>query len=117
MLLRVAAGICFGYMVWYFWSERGRLMEIDAPIVGHLRPWMVIIGVVISGLISALLIVGAWTQGVAILAVLVVLKQLVFFRRYQSVFPFGRSTYWLLLCICLMLVVTGAGAFAFDLPL
>jgi hypothetical protein len=117
MLLRIAAAICFGYMVWCFWNERNRLTEIDAPVVGHLRPWMVSVGVAISGLIAVLLFVGAWTQGIAIIAAIVVLKQMVFFRRYQDVFPFQRSTYWLLLCICLMLVVTGAGAFAFDLPL
>jgi hypothetical protein len=117
MLLRVAAAICFGYMAWYFWNEQNRLIVIDAPIVGHLRPWMVSVGEVVSGLVGVLLLVGMWTQGVAIVGAIIVLKQIVFFRRYQGVFPFSRSTYWLLLCICLMLAVTGAGAFAFDLPL
>ena len=117
MLLRVAAAICFGYMAWYFWQERDRFNELSAPIVGHIRPWMVVVGDVVVALVAVLLLIGAYTQGVAILGAISVLKQIVFYGTYKDVYPFSRSTYWLLLCICLMLVVTGAGAFAFDLPL
>jgi len=117
-LLRVAAALCFVYMLWFFWQEKERMSEMHGvPVVGHLHSWMILFGEIVIGIIAILLLVGAWTQGVAILAALVVLKQLIFFRRYHGIFPFARSTYWLLLCICLMLVVTGAGAFAFDLPL
>jgi uncharacterized membrane protein YphA (DoxX/SURF4 family) len=116
-LLRIAAAICFAYMAWYFWQERDRFNRLEAPIVGHIRPWMVAFGEVVTGIIAVLLFVGAWTQVAAIIGAIAVIKQLVFYRRYNQVYPFTQSTYWLLLCISLMLVVTGAGAFALDLPL
>lgn len=90
---------------------------MEAPIVGHIQAWMVLFGEIVLGVLAILLLVGAWTQAVAILGAAVALKQLIFYRRFKEIFPFERSTYWLLLCICIMLVVTGAGAFAFDLPL
>jgi uncharacterized membrane protein YphA (DoxX/SURF4 family) len=116
-LLRVAAAICFAYMAWFYWKEQARLSGLEAPVVGRLRPWMIVFGEIVTGVVAALLLVGAWTQGVAIVAAIITLKQIAFFRRYHDVFPFSRSTYWLLLCISLMLIVTGAGGFAFDLPL
>jgi len=117
MLLRVAAAISFAYMAWYLWQERERFNGLPAPIVGYLRPWMVTVGEIVTAIVAIFLLVGAWTQGIAILGALAVIKQLIFYSRYKDVYPYTRSSYWLLLCICLMLLVTGAGAFAFDLPL
>lgn len=116
-LLRVVAAIYFAYMAWYFWQEHDRFNGMPAPIVGQIRPWMIIFGDVVLSVVAVLLALGAWTQAVAILGGLSIIKQLIFYSRYKDVYPFTRSTYWLLLAVCIMLIVTGAGAFAFDLPL
>ena len=39
MLLRLAAGICFGYMVWYFWNERRHLTEVEVPLAHPALQW------------------------------------------------------------------------------
>lgn len=62
---------------------------------------------------AAALVVGAWTQVAALLAVPWLFASL--FLRSMRVFP--KSTVVLALVIALSLVVTGPGAFALDLPL
>lgn len=114
-LLRIAAAICFAYMVRYFWMRNKELAEIQVPIVGHLQPWMIAISEGVASVVAVFLFFGVWTQITALVGAIMVAKQLFFFRQYRSVFPFEKSTYWLLLCICLMLFVTGAGAFSLSL--
>jgi uncharacterized membrane protein YphA (DoxX/SURF4 family) len=116
-LLRIVAGIYFAYMAWHFWKESARMTGISAPIVGHIRSWMLMVGVAVVSMVAILLVLGAWTQVVAIVGALVCIKQLIFFRTFRDYFPFAASTYLLLACMCLVLVVTGSGAFGFDLPL
>jgi hypothetical protein len=116
-LLRVAAALCFAYIAWDLFTRHEELSQIPLPIIGRPHVWMVQVSATLACIIAAFLFVGAWAQAVAIIAALTILKPLVFFRRYQEMLTFSKSTYLLLLCICLMLVVTGAGAFAFDLPL
>jgi hypothetical protein len=116
-LLRIAAAICFAYIAWDLFKRQSEISGVDMMIIGHVRTWMVQISAIIIAVMAVLLFVGAWVQLVALVGAIVALKHLVFFRRYQTILTFSKSTYWLLLCICLMLAVTGAGAFAFDLPL
>ena len=116
-LLRVAAALCFAYMARDLWRRMGEITGVQLPLIGYPHAWMIQLSATVVGAISALLFLGAWTQGVALLAALVILKHLVFFRTYKNLLPFSKATYLLLLCICLSLVATGAGAFAFDLPL
>ncbi len=93
------------------------MTAIEVPLVGHARSWMLTASATVITVTGILLLIGAWVQLAAMIGALTVIKHLVFFRRYEKVLPFEKSTYWLLLAICLSLVVTGAGAFAFDLPL
>jgi uncharacterized membrane protein YphA (DoxX/SURF4 family) len=113
-ILRIAAAICFAYMARHFWMKKQELSSVEVPIVGHLSLWMIALSDAIVSVIAIFLFFGVWTQVVALLGALTVVKQLIFFRRYSAVFPFEKSTYWLLLCICLMLFVTGAGAFSLS---
>jgi uncharacterized membrane protein YphA (DoxX/SURF4 family) len=101
-------------MAHYLWKKNSEIASAEVPIVGHLRPWMIAISDGIISIIAIFLFFGVWTQITALLGALVVIKQLIFFRRYHNILPFERSTYWLLLCICLMLFVTGAGAFSLS---
>lgn len=116
-LLRVMLAIYLIYIAWYMIKHQSALSEVQVPIIGHMHSWMLMVSATALGIISALLIVGAWTQIVAILALVVVVKHLFWYKRFSEALPFPRSTYILLACISLVLIVSGAGAFAFDLPL
>ena len=116
-LLRVALAVYLAYIAWHLLNKHEEIERIQFPIIGNVRAWMVWVSATLTAAIAAIIFIGAWTQVAGILAAIVILKHLVYFRRYQSVFPFPRSTYILLLCIALTLIVSGAGAFAFDLPL
>jgi uncharacterized membrane protein YphA (DoxX/SURF4 family) len=116
-ILRIAAAICFAYIGRDLFQRAHELSIIEIPLFGKMHAWMVQLGASASIVIAVLLFFGAWTQGIALVGALGAAKSLIFFRRYEEMLTFSRSTYWLLLCICLMLVVTGAGAFSFDLPL
>lgn len=60
-----------------------------------------------------LILVGAWTQIIAILVFVGVFCG--FFVPWMRVYP--KSTMFLAMVMCVSLLVTGAGAVAFDLPL
>ena len=63
--------------------------------------------------VAAVLVAGAWTQAVSIVAALLLVFSLI--KHSHSIS--SRSTVLLALVMCASLLVTGAGAFAFDLPL
>lgn len=114
-LLRIAAAICFAYMVRYLWMKNKEITSAEVPVVGHLQPWMLAISEGVISVVAIFLFFGVWTQVTALVGALVVIKHLFWFRTFRNILPFERSTYWLLLCICLMLFVTGAGAFSLSL--
>jgi len=58
-----------------------------------------------------------YTQGAAIVGMIIGLKLTIFARRYPDVIPLSAGAGALLFVICLSLLFFGAGAFAFDLPL
>lgn len=68
-------------------------------------------------LIAFLMIVGLYTQYVAILGMIMCVKILILKSRLGNTFFQDKSYYFLLLGCFLSLLITGAGAFAFDLPL
>ncbi len=67
----------------------------------------------IEAALAAALIAGAWTQAVALVALIASIVGLI----VPSMRAFPKSTMLLVLVLCISLVVTGAGALAFDLPL
>ena len=116
-LLRIVLALYLLFIAWHIVRHQDDLAQVRVPIFGHAHAWMLMASATAIGAIAVLLLVGAWTQVVAILALLVVLKHLFWYSRFAAVLPYPRSTYFLLACISLTLVVSGAGAFAFDLPL
>lgn len=68
---------------------------------------------IIEGVTALLLIVGAYTQGAAIVAFLLIGTS-IFLPAWRK---FPRSTLLLLGILSFSLILTGAGPFAFDLPL
>lgn len=117
MLLRIALAVALVYMARELYRRRSEVLSNTLPIIGRPQLWMIFLSFIILSVIAAFLFIGAWTQVAAIIAAVVMLKHLVFFKHYSHLLPFQKSTYILLLCISLSLVVTGAGAFALDLPL
>ncbi len=97
-LIRVALALLIAYAAWKHSSQDSVLLRI--------------LGILEVAAAGAFL-VGAWVQGVALAAFLVIAIGLAFPR--VRVFPL--STTLLSLVMLLSLVVTGAGVFAFDLPL
>lgn len=92
-------------------------MQTKFFMIGHMPEWLMWVRVIGLGLISMLLIVGAWTQAVAIISFFAMLKYGIAGRSYPTLLPLPASTYFSLAIIALALVATGSGAFALDLPL
>lgn len=96
-IIRVVVGISLGIIAY-----RHILVPTTLRAVG-----------IIEGVTALLLIVGAYTQGAAIVALIIIGTS--FFLPAWRKFP--RSTLLLLGILALSLILTGAGPFAFDLPL
>lgn len=116
-LLRVVAGAYLIYIGYVFWNERAAVAKERFPLVGRLPEWVFFGTSILQMVLGVLLVVGAWTQLVALIGAIVALKCLIFGKVYKKIIPLDRGTSLLLFVILLALVVTGAGAFAFDLPL
>ncbi len=118
-LLRIAVGVYFLYLAYLVAIKRDEFSRISYPVVGLMPSWAMLIVSFISAVLAGMLIVGFWTQVVALFGILMTLKLLILPRRLLAPITasFPRSTAFLLLVVCVSLVVLGAGAFAFDLPL
>ncbi len=97
-LIRVVLALMFAFNAW------SNVSKPDTVVRGY---------ALLEIAVAAALIVGAWTQAVAILGCVMLGIALVFAQ--FRVWP--RSTVVLMFVMALTLVVTGPGAFAFDLPL
>lgn len=115
-ILRLFAAGIFAYGAYYAWQHRARIAHLRFPIIGQ-ASWVGGASAVVHAAIAGMLGTGYYTQVAAILGALGAIKGYVYAKRYPELFPFGRSTYVLLLAILLSLLLTGAGALAFDLPL
>jgi uncharacterized membrane protein YphA (DoxX/SURF4 family) len=115
-LLRISAGVVFLMLAWNHCKQRAELGEVPFIIIGRGR-WIPLLASTIETLAGIALVVGIYTQGVALVGALLALKSWVWHRRYPQFFPLSRTSSALLFVICLSLIVTGAGVLAFDLPL
>lgn len=116
-LTRVVVALFLIYSAWYILGNENQIRATKIWLVGNLPAPLVWLGAGIYAVLGALMLVGAWTQAVALLSLIGFLKGLLFARQYRAIMPFPRSTYILLVTATLLLTVSGAGAFAFDLPL
>jgi len=115
-LLRVAVACLFFYAAYAAYKHRGAAAQMRFPLIGE-ASWAGGFTTLMYAVIGLMLLFGAYTQIAALLAGIVSIKGLLFYKRFGPFFPYSRSTYVLLLVICLSLLVSGAGAFAYDLPL
>ncbi|MEK7069143.1 MAG: hypothetical protein AAB947_02040 [Patescibacteria group bacterium] len=97
-LIRVALGIAFGYVAW----KHLNTADTMGKVLG-----------IAEGVVALTLIVGAWTQPIALLGIVIFFIH-VAIPRLRTL---PTSTALLLLVMCVSLLFTGAGAQAVDLPL
>ena len=116
-IIRLGAGIAFFYIGYVLILNRREITQITLPFIGYPAQWMIVVSGVITILDGLALIIGFGTQAAAIIGIIIALKHLLLPRTYESVRPFARSTYALLILMSLTLILTGAGPFAVDLPL
>ncbi len=116
-LLRLSAACFFLYLAYVHVQRRVEIGNTKFLIIGAAGVWVAWVLVIIEAAVSLGLLFGYYTQIAALLGVLIMIKHLVWAKKYPRVFPFCRTECVLLLIICLSLLLTGAGAFAFDLPL
>jgi hypothetical protein len=116
-MVRIAAGLAFCYAAYRILITKRAIADTRLPLIGHTPEWMIMLSALITLGTGILLFVGMWTQGAAIVGMLIALKHGLGARRYEAIVPLSLGTYALLFVICLSLLVSGAGAFAVDLPL
>jgi hypothetical protein len=100
LLIRVAIGVTYFVAASIDWRRRhevGRTAIVSASY--HM-------------LMGGLLILGIYTQVVALIAAIAVTNGIVMARRAPNLVALPRSTLALLACMLLSLVITGAGALA-----
>ncbi len=120
-ILRVAAAGVLFYLAYFYVTHREEIGRASFPVIGAVGPriaWLIAAG---TGLIGVGFFFGYYTQIMAILGMLGMIKYAVYSRFYPHLlvlrFPLSRSTMLLFFVICLSLLISGAGALAFDLPL
>jgi uncharacterized membrane protein YphA (DoxX/SURF4 family) len=116
-LVRASAGLMFAFMALRMSLTREHISQAKVALIGHIPEWLVWIAAAVTFITGMLLIVGLWTQGAAIVGMLIAIKHGLGVRKYRNILPLSGSAYFLLFVICLSLLFSGAGAFAFDLPL
>lgn len=116
-LLRIASGFTLLYISYEFVRTRRRIAENNVVIAGRIPEWLTLIGSLAIFVSGVLLVIGLYTQAVAIVGMLVALKHMLFARRYPQIMPISAVAGALLFVICLSLLFSGAGAFALDLPI
>ena len=120
-LLRIGAAGVFFYLAYFYIAHREEIGRAPFPFVGAMGPRIAWFIAIATGLIGAGFLFGYYTQIMAILGMLGMVKYAVYSRFYPHLtamrFPLSRSTMLLFFIICLSLLISGAGAMAFDLPL
>lgn len=116
-LLRIVLGAYIGYFAFHLYETREGIARRHWPLLGHIRPWLLWIGVVVLGVVAAMLIIGYLTQIAAIIAAIAMAKLWYFNPKLEGLGFYSRNTTFLLFIICISLFVTGAGIYAVDLPL
>jgi uncharacterized membrane protein YphA (DoxX/SURF4 family) len=115
-LLRFAVAAVLAYLAYTHFKNRQALGVLQFPVVGKAQR-VVWLAIAVEAAVALGLFFGYYTQIFALLGALVMLKRVVWGKKYPTFFVLARGTALLLLVICLSLLLTGAGAFAFDLPL
>ncbi len=114
LLLRTVAACVFVYLAYTMHKRRVEIGNTRLPIIGAAGEMVGWVGATTFTLIALALFFGYYTQFVAIIAAIGALKGIIFAKRYASILPLARGTYFLLMIICISLILSGAGALGMD---
>lgn len=117
--IRVTLGLIFIYF-WYEKTTKHRAEKIEFFEKLKLRPAKLYSTIITFtfGVMGALLVVGLYTQGVAMVAGVFMLLATLIKWRNPSLLPNNTITFYIILSVTsFSLLFLGAGAFAIDLPL
>lgn len=107
-LIRLSLGAVF--LFWAYRSLRANKSSNDTSLNKKIIQ-------IIEGLLGIMLIIGLWTQLVALIVLIDLIVRLIDRIRGKAFLTDGVNYYLLLLIMAISLLVTGAGFFAFDMPL
>ncbi len=119
LILRLASGLCFlavAYNTTFTYKNTTKDILKHFPWLKGENFWIGLSGL-LSSIIAIFLILGLYTQIMAILAILAGIKLMVLKTAYKADYGFDSSACILLIAIGLALLVAGPGALAIDLPL
>lgn len=120
-MLRVALGVMFVWIGYsYLFKDREAVIAQISSKWPRIAKFSVLFGGTFEMVVGVLLILGFYTQAVAIAGALIAIDALFgkfFYKELDKVLKYSKMFYVLILIISLSLLVSGAGAFAIDLPL
>ncbi len=116
-LIRIALGSALLYLAVEHYRGRRDIAELLRPLVGRGGRGVAVALSLFELGAGAFLIVGAWTQLAALVAMVLTIKPLLLKPHLKGLMPYEKATYGLLFLMALSLLLSGAGAFAFDIPL
>ena len=103
LLIRLTTGAVFLY--WAYGSMTSKAADPKDKVISTTE-----------GIVGVLLVLGLWTQIVALAAVIDLVIRLIDKMRNRAFLTNGVNYYLILLVMALSLLLTGAGLIAFDLP-
>lgn len=116
-IIRIALGSALLYLAVEHYRGRRNIAELLRPLMGHGSRGIAVALSFFELIAGALVLVGAWTQAAALLAMVLTLKPLFLKAHLKGLMPYEKATYGLLFLMAASLLLSGAGAFAFDIPL
>lgn len=116
-IVRIAIGSALLYLSVEHYRGRRDIAELLRPLMGRAGKSMAVVLALFELGTGALLLVGAWTQLSALLAMVLTLKPLFLKAHLKGLMPYEKATYGLMFLMAFSLLLSGAGAFAFDIPL
>jgi uncharacterized membrane protein YphA (DoxX/SURF4 family) len=103
-LIRLALGAVF--IVWSYAGIKNRSAGSADKIIS-----------IVEGVAGLLLVIGLWTQGVALFTVIDLLVRIAGKIKNRQFLTAGVNYYLVVIVLALSLLFTGAGMFSIDLPL
>jgi uncharacterized membrane protein YphA (DoxX/SURF4 family) len=116
-IVRLALGSSLLYLAVEHYRGRRDIAELLRPLMGRSGRGVAVVLSLFELIAGALLLVGAWTQLAALLAMALTLKPLFLKAHLKGLMPYEKTTYGLMFLMAFSLLLSGAGAFAFDIPL
>lgn len=116
-LLRITAGIYTLYIASTLVEREHAFTHIRFPFITHAPLWLVWVSALLTALVGVSLVVGFYTQLMALAGMIMAIKHLFLARSHPYVFPLAAGTYVLLFVVFFVLFVCGTGTFGVDLTI